>query len=59
MSRYGDIVSVAAINGPSSLTLSGDAVALDEISARLDKEGVFCKALRVSYAFHSKQMDPI
>lgn len=57
--KFGDAVSIAAVNGPSSLTISGDADAIDEVADKLKAEGIFCKALRVSYAFHSKQMDPI
>lgn len=55
----GDLVSLAAINSPSSITLSGDAEVLDAMAARLQKEQVFCRFLRVNHAFHSPQMDPI
>ena len=53
-----DRVSVAAINGPASVTLSGDAGALDQVVAELGARGVLCRALRVNYAFHSPQMEP-
>jgi acyl transferase domain-containing protein/NADPH:quinone reductase-like Zn-dependent oxidoreductase/SAM-dependent methyltransferase/aryl carrier-like protein len=56
---YEDRVSVAAINSPSSATLSGDPQALEQISRALDAKGVFCRFLRVNYAFHSPQMEPI
>jgi acyl transferase domain-containing protein/NADPH:quinone reductase-like Zn-dependent oxidoreductase/SAM-dependent methyltransferase/acyl carrier protein len=56
---YEDRVSVAAINSPSSATLSGDPQALKQISQTLDAKGVFCRFLRVNYAFHSPQMEPI
>ena len=53
------VASVAAINSPSSATLSGDPQALEQISQALDAKGVFCRFLRVNYAFHSPQMEPI
>jgi acyl transferase domain-containing protein/aryl carrier-like protein/ubiquinone/menaquinone biosynthesis C-methylase UbiE len=56
---YNGCVSLAAVNSPSSVTLSGDAGALTEISQLLDERGVFCSFLRVNYAFHSPQMDPV
>ncbi len=54
-----DRVSVAAVNSPSSITLSGDAEALAQIQEALDEQQVFYKPLRVDYAFHSPQMDPV
>jgi amino acid adenylation domain-containing protein/non-ribosomal peptide synthase protein (TIGR01720 family) len=56
---YGDQVSIAAVNSPTSLTLSGDAGILDAVAARLQKQDVFCRFLQVQYAFHSAQMDPV
>ena len=55
---YEDRVSVAAINSPSSATLSGDPQALEQISQALDAKGVFCRFLRVNYAFHSPKWNP-
>ena len=54
----GEAVVLAAVNGPASVTLSGDAAILDEIARELDDRGVFHRALQVQYAFHSAQMDP-
>ena len=56
---FGDRVGIAAINGPSSLTLSGDAEPLQEIADQLQQRDVFCRFLQVQYAFHSYQMDPV
>jgi acyl transferase domain-containing protein/acyl carrier protein len=56
---YGGRVSLAAVNAPNSVTLSGEAGPLDEIARRLDVAGAFARFLRVEYAFHSAQMDPI
>jgi thioester reductase-like protein len=52
-------VAIAAINSPSSLTLSGDPRALQDIAQALEHDGVFCRFLRVEYAFHSPHMDPV
>ncbi len=55
---YSDRLSIAAINGPTSVTLSGDAEALDAVVASLQPRGILCRMLRVNYAFHSPQMEP-
>lgn len=52
-------VSLAAINGPSSVTISGEADAIEQLALRLENEGVFCRRLAVEYAFHSPQMEPV
>ena len=56
---YGDCVAIAALNGPESFVISGDAAALDEILARLDDRGVKSKKLATSHAFHCERMDPM
>lgn len=52
-------VEIGAINSPQSLTLSGDATALAEIAKRLESANIWCRFLRVNYAFHSSHMDPV
>ncbi|HEX6341990.1 SDR family NAD(P)-dependent oxidoreductase [Umezawaea sp.] len=67
--RHGDVegriaahrgrVEVAALNGPESVVLAGDPDALEEIERDLRQDGVFCRVLQVSVAFHSHHMDPL
>jgi len=57
--RFNGAVSIAAINGPTSITLSGDGEPLEEIFHSLSGEKRFCRFLPVNYAFHSAQMDPV
>jgi acyl transferase domain-containing protein len=52
-------ISIAAVNGPSSVVVSGDADAVGEAAELFRARGVRVKALRVSHAFHSHRMDPV
>ena len=56
---YRDAVSVAAVNGPGSLTLSGDEAALAELAAQLTAEEVFTRRLAVEVPYHSPRMEVI
>jgi acyl transferase domain-containing protein/NADPH:quinone reductase-like Zn-dependent oxidoreductase/SAM-dependent methyltransferase/acyl carrier protein len=55
----GGRVSVAAINSPRSVTLSGEADALAGIAEVLQRRSTFCRLLSVNYAFHSAHMEPV
>jgi acyl transferase domain-containing protein/acyl carrier protein len=50
-----DGVSIAAVNGPRSVVLSGVEDAVAAVAARFEKS----KRLRVSHAFHSSLMEPM
>ncbi|MFZ0833962.1 MAG: SDR family NAD(P)-dependent oxidoreductase, partial [Mycobacterium sp.] len=51
-------VSVGAYNGPNTV-LSGPGEDLEQIVARLGKEGIRCTWLETSHAFHSELLDPV
>ena len=54
-----DKVSIAAINSPASVTLSGDKLQLQDIAATLQQRNIFNRFLQVEVAYHSSQMEPI
>ncbi|KZL67111.1 pks-nrps protein [Colletotrichum incanum] len=51
--QFAGRIGVAASNGPTSVTISGDADAIAEAKETLDGEGTFARALRVDRAYHS------
>ncbi|MEU0839172.1 SDR family NAD(P)-dependent oxidoreductase [Streptomyces sp. NPDC005962] len=52
-----DRVSIAALNGPTSVVIAGDEDAALEIAASFEAQGRKTKRLTVSHAFHSPHMD--
>ncbi len=52
-------VEIGAFNGPHSLVLTGSVTGITEISKTLQDQGMTCKPLQVSHAFHSVLMDPM
>ncbi|MFC4983725.1 acyltransferase domain-containing protein, partial [Streptomyces atroolivaceus] len=55
----GEGVSLAAVNGPSSVVVSGVVGAVDEVVGVFVGRGRRCKRLVVSHAFHSVLMEPM
>ena len=56
---YSRELSIAAVNGPDSVVISGTEKAVTAVVAQLTAEGVEARPLTVSHAFHSPLMDPI
>ncbi|TXC66109.1 KR domain-containing protein [Piscinibacter aquaticus] len=52
-----DRLSVAVSNSPRSCVVSGEPVALREWMGLLERDGVFCRLVKVDVASHSPQMD--
>ncbi|MFT7874018.1 type I polyketide synthase, partial [Amycolatopsis sp. A24] len=52
-------VSLAAVNGPASVVLSGDEPAVLDVVAQFERQGRKTRRLRVSHAFHSPRMEPM
>jgi acyl transferase domain-containing protein len=56
---YQEQVSLAAVNGPTNVVISGAAAAVQAAGQRLEAEGAQARPLTVSHAFHSPLMEPI
>ncbi len=56
---YASEVSIAAINSPESIVISGESQAVKAIIVSLEVEGIKTKKLQVSHAFHSPLIEPI
>ena len=56
---YPGQIAIAAINAPDNLVLSGDRTALADAVRRVEAEGIRCRPLAVSRAFHGPWMAPI
>jgi acyl transferase domain-containing protein len=54
-----ETLSLAAINSPSLIVVSGPADEIEELETRLVSEGKRCRRLRTSHAFHSAMMEPV
>lgn len=56
---YGSRASLAAVNGPRMVSISGDSDAVDEIFHAVEQRQLFARYVPVNYAFHSAHMDPV
>jgi len=56
LSPFTGCLSVAAYNSPRSCVISGDAGALDDVLAELERDGIFCRRINVDVASHGPQM---
>jgi len=58
ITRFGEALSLAAVNSPQSVVISGDPIAVEEMLRDCTAAGIGCRPLPVDYAFHSAQMQP-
>ena len=56
---YADKVSIAVLNGPENIVISGDCVAVQKVLATLELQDIQVLQLPISYASHSPLMEPI
>ena len=56
---WGGRLSVAAVNGPSAVVVSGEAGALDEFLAACEGDGVWARRVAVDYASHSAVVEEL
>ncbi|KAJ3499830.1 hypothetical protein NLG97_g19 [Lecanicillium saksenae] len=57
--NYAGRIAIAAMNSPSSFTLSGDSDAIQELHDKLSEKKIFARRLQVAQAFHSHHMLPL
>ncbi|MBP5971595.1 acyltransferase domain-containing protein [Brasilonema sp. CT11] len=58
-SLLGQELSIAAINQPSQCVVSGSTAAVEALQNQLATQGIECRRLHTSHAFHSHMMEPI
>ncbi|KAL4814821.1 Choline/Carnitine o-acyltransferase-domain-containing protein [Aspergillus spinulosporus] len=51
--------TIACVNSPSSVTLSGDQAAVAEVQEWLDRDSIFNRRLKVDIAYHSHHMQAV
>jgi amino acid adenylation domain-containing protein len=59
LSRLSADLYLAGINGPRQTVASGPSSAIDRLEKQLTSEGIVCRRLQTSHAFHSHMMDPM
>ncbi|GAA0401711.1 type I polyketide synthase [Streptomyces luteireticuli] len=59
IARWDGRVSVAAVNGPTSVVVSGEVAALDELMAHCEAEDIRARRIPVDYASHSAVVEEI
>ncbi|NUH42509.1 SDR family NAD(P)-dependent oxidoreductase [Streptomyces samsunensis] len=59
IARWGERLSVAAVNGPSAVVVSGDADGLEELLALCEAEEIRARRVPVDYASHCAHVEVI
>ncbi len=57
ISEIGGWLEIAAINGPSAVTVAGDENALAKLVDKVTQDGQFARVLKLEYPFHTKAME--
>ncbi|PXV61430.1 amino acid adenylation domain-containing protein [Dyella jiangningensis] len=57
--RLPETLQLAAENSPNASVVSGETAEVDAFRQQLEAEGVACRLLQTSHAFHSAMMDPV
>ncbi|WP_434391508.1 SDR family NAD(P)-dependent oxidoreductase [Melittangium boletus] len=55
----GEGLGVAAVNGPTSSLVAGRSDAIDRLVTEMAGRGVFCRKVKVDYASHSPEVEPL
>jgi acyl transferase domain-containing protein/acyl carrier protein len=55
----GPDIALAAVNNPSLCVVSGPSEAVAQLEIKLSAEGLACRRLQTSHAFHSQMMEPM
>ncbi|HMH04680.1 MAG TPA: type I polyketide synthase, partial [Candidatus Udaeobacter sp.] len=58
IARHDRTVTISALNGPRSITLSGRRTSLEAMAAELEAQDVFARLVRVDHPFHHPLMRP-
>ena len=58
IARHDRTVTISALNGPRSITLSGSRISLEAMAAELEAQGAFARLVRVDHPFHHPLMRP-
>lgn len=58
IARHDRTITIAAFNGPNSLTLAGPKLSLEAIAAELEADEVFARFVKVDHPFHHPLMQP-
>ncbi len=58
MRRLAPGLAIAAVNAPSVCVVSGPLEAVAALEERLEREGLLCRRIPTSHAFHSPMMEP-
>ncbi|MBF0318985.1 MAG: amino acid adenylation domain-containing protein [Nitrospirae bacterium] len=59
MEKYSGRVSIAAVNGPENVVISGEEEAVTELIAQFIDKDIPARVLKISHAIHSVLMEPV